>query len=88
MKNLREKLEVVKNSTCFLSYSFCRTKEDITPVADDQLPNPPMELEFDLEASLEEMSEVIEDFCETSGKATKALNTLLNVGRVIIIEEY
>lgn len=54
MADFREVLEVSKNSTCFLSYSFCKTKEDLAVVDDDQLPNPPMEIDWDDNATIGE----------------------------------
>jgi hypothetical protein len=46
MADFREVLEVSKNSTCFLSFSFYKTKEDLAVVDEDELPNPPVEVEF------------------------------------------
>jgi hypothetical protein len=52
------------------------------------LPNPPMEIEFEQDASVSEAAELLDDFCETAGKATNAITALLNNGKVTVIEEY
>ena len=87
MADFRETLEVSKNSTCFLAFSWCRTKEDLS-TEEEMLPNPPMEIEFEQEASISEVSELIDNFCETAHKASHAITTLLNNGKVTIVEEY
>jgi len=87
MADFRETLEVSKNSTCFLAFSWCRTKEDLS-TEEGMLPNPPMEIEFEQEASLEEVAELLDDFCETASKATSAIDRLLNNGKVTVVEEY
>ena len=85
--DFRETLEVSKNSTCFLSFSWCRIKEDLA-TEEGMLPNPPLEIEFEQNASLEEVSEMIDSFCETADKASSALEALLNNGKTTIVEEY
>ena len=87
MADFRETLEVVKNSSCFLAFSWCRTKEDLS-TEEGMLPNPPMEIEFEQEASIGEVSDLIDGFCETAHKASHAITTLLNNGKVTIVEEY
>ena len=87
MADFREVLEVSKNSTCFLSFSWCRTREDLA-TEEGMLPNPPMEIEFEQDASVNEIAELLDDFCETAGKATNAITALLNNGKVTVIEEY
>ena len=87
MADFRETLEVQKNSTCFLAFSWCRTKEDLS-TEEGMLSNPPMEIEFEQEASLEEVAELLDDFCETASKATGAIDRLLNNGKVTVVEEY
>jgi hypothetical protein len=82
-----EALEVLKNSTCFLSFSWCRIKEDLA-TEEGMLPNPPLEIEYEQDASLEEVSEMIDSFCETADKASSALEALLNNGKAVIVEEY
>ena len=87
MADFRETLEVKKNSTCFLSYSFCWTKEDLA-TEEGMLPNPPMEIEFDVDATLGEVADLIENFCETADKCQAAIDALFNNGRIRISEEY
>ena len=87
MADFRETLEVSKNSTCYLAFSWCRIKEDLS-TEEGMLPNPPMEIEFEQDASLEEVSDTIENFCETASKATHAIEALLNNGKITVIEEY
>lgn len=50
MVDFRETLEVVKNSSCF--FAFCWTKEDLAELDENELPAPPVEIEFDCEATL------------------------------------
>ena len=87
MADFRETLEVVKNSACFLAFSWCRTKEDLS-TEEGMLPNPPMEIEFEQDASLDEVSDLLDDFCETAHKASGAIDRLLNNGKVTVVEEY
>ena len=88
MADFRETLEVSKNSTCFLSFSFCKTKEDLAVVDDDQLPNPPMEIEFGDDATLDEVEDLIERFSENEEQCYAALQRLQNTGRLILTDEY
>ena len=88
MADFRETLEVSKNSTCFLSYSFCKTKEDLALVDDDQLPNPPMEIEFAEDATIGEVSDLIDSLSDTSDEATMRIQQLLDTGKTTMIKEY
>jgi hypothetical protein len=88
MADFREVLEVSKNSTCFLSFSFCKTKEDLAVVDDDQLPNPPMEIEFADDATLGEVADLIERFSENEQQCFAALQKLQNNGRITMVDEY
>ena len=88
MADLRETLEVSKNSKCFLSFSFCKTKEDLAVVDDDQLPNPPMEIEFAEDATLGEVADLIERFTENEEQCFVALQTLQNTGKLTLTDEY
>ena len=87
MADFREVLEVSKNSKCFLSFSFCKTKEDLALV-DDELPNPPMEIEFADDATLGEVADLIERFSENEEQCFAALQTLQNNGKVTLTDEY
>ena len=88
MADFRETLEVSKNSTCFRSFSFCKTKEDLAVVDDDQLPNPPMEIEFADDATLGEVADLIERFSENEEECFAALQRLQNTVRLILTDEY
>ena len=87
MADFRETLEVSKNSTCFLAFSWCRTEEDLS-TEEGMLPNPPLEIEFEQEATVAEIAELLDNFCETADKASRAIDALLNNGKVTVIEEY
>ena len=88
MADFRETLEVVKNSTCFLSYSFCKTKEDLALVDDDQLPNPPMEIEFADNATISEVSDLIDSLSDNADEASFRIQQLLDTGKTTMIKEY
>lgn len=88
MADFREVLEVSKNSTCFLSFSFCKTKEDLAVVNEDELPNPSVEVEFAEDATLGEVADLIERFSENEERCFAALQTLQNNGKVTLTDEY
>jgi len=88
MADFREVLEVSKNSTCFLSYSFCKTKEDLAVVDDDQLPNPPMEIEFAEDATIGEVSDLIDSFSDSADESIMRIQQLLDTGKTTMIKEY
>jgi len=88
MADFRETLEVVKNSKCFLSYSFCKTKEDLALVDDDQLPNPPMEIEFAEDATIGEVSDLIDSLSDSADESTMRIQQLLDTGKTTMIKEY
>ena len=87
MADFRETLEVSKNSTCFLAFSWCRIKEDLA-TEEGMLPNPPLEIEFEQEATIVEVAELLDNFCETADKANRAIGALLNNGKATVVEEY
>ena len=87
MADFRETLEVSKNSTCFLAFSWCRTKEDLS-TEEGMLPNPPLEIEFEQEATLGEVADLIERFSENEQQCFAALQTLHNNGKVTLTDEY
>ena len=88
MADFRETLEVSKNSTCFLSFSFCKTKEDLAVVDDDQLSNPPMEIEFDNYATLNEVVNLINGLSDSTDEASFRIQQLLDTGKTTMIKEY
>lgn len=81
MADFRETLEVVKNSSCFLSYSFQITQEDLASESSKVL-------DSGKDISLIVVSDLIDDFCETQDKANTAVDNLLRNGKVKITEEY
>ena len=88
MADFRETLEVSKNSTCFLSYSFCKVKEDLAEIDDDQLPNPPLEVEFADNATIGEVSNLIDSLSDSADGSTLRIQQLLDTGRTIMVKEY
>lgn len=87
MADFREVLEVRKNSTCFLSFSFCKTKEDLAN-EESMLPNPPMEIDWDDCATIGEVSDLIDDLSDTVDEASYRIQQLLNTGKTTMIKEY
>ena len=88
MADFREVLEVKKNSTCFLSFSFCKTKEDLAVVDDDQLPNPPMEIDWDDCATIGEVSDLIDGLSDSADESTMRIQQLLDTGKTRMVKEY
>lgn len=88
MADFRETLEVSKNSTCFLSFSFCKVKEDLAAVDDDQLPNPPMEIEFADDATIGEVSDLIDSLSDSADESSFRIQQLLDTGKTTMIKEY
>ena len=88
MADFRETLEVVKNSKCFLSYSFCRVKEDLAVVDDDQLPYPPMEIDWSDDATIGEVSDLIDSLSDSADESTMRIQQLLDTGKTTMIKEY
>jgi hypothetical protein len=87
MADFRETLEVSKNSTCFLSYSFCKTKEDLAN-EEGMLPNPPMEIDWDDCATIGEVVGLIDSFSDTNDEACFRIQQLLDTGKTTMIKEY
>ena len=87
MADFRETLEVSKNSTCFLAFSWCRIKEDLA-TEEGMLPNPPLEIEFEQEATLGEVADLIERFSENEEQCFAALQRLQDNGKVTLTDEY
>ena len=88
MADFREVLEVRKNSKCFLSFSFCKTKEDLALVDDNQLPNPPMEIDWDDNATIGEVADLIDSLSDNNDEATMRIQQLLDTGRTRMVKEY
>jgi hypothetical protein len=87
MADFREVLEVQKNSKCFLSFSFCKTKEDLA-TEEGMLPNPPMEIEFDDDATIGKVADLIDSLSDTNDEATMRIQQLLDTGRTRMVKEY
>ena len=88
MADFREVLEVSKNSTCFLGFSFCKTKEDLAVVEEDELPNPPLEIEFADCASIGEVADLIDGLSDSADESTMRIQQLLDTGKTTMIKEY
>lgn len=87
MADFREILEVQKNSKCFLSFSFCKTKEDLA-TEESMLPNPPMEIEFDDDATIGKVADLIDSLSDTNDEATMRIQQLLDTGKTRMVKEY
>ena len=87
MADFREILEVSKNSTCFLSFSWCRTKEDLA-TEEGMLPNPPMEIDWDDCATIGEVVDLIDNLSDTNDEACFRIQQLLDAGRTRMVKEY
>ena len=87
MADFREVLEVQKNSKCFLSFSFCKTKEDLA-TEEGMLPNPPMEIEFDDDATIGKVADLIDSLSDTNDEATMRIQQLLDTGKTRMVKEY
>jgi hypothetical protein len=57
-------------------------------VDDDQLPNPPMEIEFADDATIGEVADLIDDLSDTSDEASVRIRQLLDTGKTTMIKEY
>ena len=88
MADFREVLEVSKNSTCFLSFSFCKTKEDLALIDEDELPNPPIEVDFAYDATISEVTDLIDRLSDSADESTMRIQQLLDTGKTTMIKEY
>jgi hypothetical protein len=87
MADFREVLEVRKNSTCFLAFTWCKTKEDLA-TEEGMLPNPPMEFDWDDNATIGEVADLIDSLSDTSDEASVRIRQLLDTGKTTMIKEY
>lgn len=87
MADFRETLEVRKNSTCFLAFTWCKTKEDLA-TEEGMLPNPPMEIDWNDCATIDEVSDLIDSLSDTSDEASVRIRQLLDTGKTTMIKEY
>lgn len=87
MTNFREILEVRKNCTCFLSFSFCKTKEDLAN-EEGMLPNSPMEIDWDDCATIGEVSDLIDSLSDSADESTFRIQQLLDTGKTRMVKEY
>lgn len=81
MADFKETLEVTKNSTCFLSYTYVWHQEDL---ADGTT----KDCDWVDDATLGEVADLIESFCDTEDKTALALQYLMNTGMIKLTEEY
>ena len=87
MADFREVLEVRKNSTCFLAFTWCKTKEDLA-TEEGMLPNPPMEFDWNDNATIGEVADLIDSLSDTSNEASVRIRQLLDTGKTTMIKEY
>ena len=81
MADFKEILEVSKNSTCFLSFSFYKTKEGLA--VDEAL-----DIEFSDNATIGEVADLIDSLSDTSDEASVKIRQLLDTGKTTMIKEY
>jgi len=86
MADFKETLEVVKNSSCF--FAFCWTKEDLAVLDENELPAPPMEIEWSDDATLGEVVDKIEYMSNSEDQCQAAINQLFATGKVTLTDEY
>ena len=87
MADFREVLEVRKNSTCFLAFTWCKTKEDLA-TEEGMLPNPPVEIGWNDNATIGEVADLIDSLSDTSDEASVRIRQLLDTGKITMIKEY
>lgn len=87
MADFREVLEVRKNSTCFLAFTWCKTKEDLA-TEEGMLPNPLMEIDWDDNATIGEVSDLIDSLSDNADESTLRIQQLLDTGKTTMIKEY
>ena len=87
MADFREVLEVRKNSTCFLAFTWCKTKEDLA-TEEGMLPNSPMEIGWNDNATIGEVADLIDSLSDTSDEASVRIRQLLDTGKTTMIKEY
>ena len=87
MTDFREVLEVSKNSTCFLAFTWCKTKEDLA-TEEGMLPNPPVEIEFADDATIGEVADLIDSLSDSADESTLRIQQLLDTGKTTMIKEY
>ena len=87
MADFREVLEVRKNSTCFLAFTWCKTKEDLA-TEEGMLPNHPMKIDWDDNATIGEVADLIDSLSDTSDEASVRIRQLLDTGKTTMIKEY
>ena len=87
MADFRETLEVVKNSSCFLAFTWCKTKED-RATEEGMLPNPPIEIGWDDNATIGEVADLIDSLSDSADESTLRIQQLLDTGKVSMIKEY
>lgn len=86
MADFKETLEVVKNSSCFFAY--CWTKENLAELGENELPAPPVEIEWSDTASLAEVVDKIEHMSNYEDQCQAAINRLFATGKLTLIDEY
>lgn len=87
MADFRETLEVRKNSTCFLAFTWCKTKEDLA-TEEGMLPNPPMKIDWDDNATIGEVADLIDSLSDSADESTLRIQQLLDTGRTRMVKEF
>lgn len=87
MADFRETLEVRKNSTCFLAFTWCKTKEDLA-TEEGMLPNPPMEIDWNDNATIGEVADLIDSLSDNADESTLRIQQLLDTGKTRMCKEY
>jgi hypothetical protein len=87
MADFREVLEVRKNSTCFLAFTWCKTKEDLA-TEEGMLSNPPMEIDWNDCATIGEVADLIDSLSDSADESTLRIQQLLYTGKTTMIKEY
>ena len=74
-----------KMITCAMLRTDCL--EDLA-TEEGMLPNPPMEIDWDNNATIGEVSDLIDRLSDTNDEATMRIQQLLDTGKVSMIKEY
>lgn len=89
MADFRETLEISRNNgACFMSYTWSWAKEDLAELDEDELQSPPSEIDWNADATIGEVADKIEHFCDKEDKVFIALQQLREFGKIKLVEEY
>ncbi len=88
MADFRETLTVARNATCFMSYAWCWVKEDLAELDENELQSPPAAIDWNENATIGEVTDWIEHFCDKEDKGFSALQKLRDNGHIRLIDKY